>query len=77
MTVKDLIETLNPVSLLDCEIAILDSKHPEEPVYFNFLDGSNYINHCINEFGDRQIPKNGVMFGEDDFEENYLIISVL
>lgn len=69
MKVKELFELITPAS--DPEIVVYDYK-TNETVTYNWLLGNDYMQQCVERFGDRVIMKGSAVFGENISEEPFL-----
>lgn len=61
------------------DITIIDDSDSSRQSVKSFkypLDGRTYVDGMLNQFGDREIITNGVIFGTDDYGIDYIIVEV-
>ena len=76
MKVKELFEVIDTkISFPD--ITIVDDANLRSVKTFNYpQDGRTYVDGMLNQFGDRIIVSDGVVFGTDENGIDYIIIEV-
>ena len=76
MKVKELFEVIDTkISFPD--ITIVDDANLRSVKTFNYpQDGRTYVDGMLNQFGDRIIIPDGVTFGTDEYQIDYIIIEV-
>lgn len=75
MTVKELCSVISTTNLPD--IIIVDNTNSQSVKTFKYPnDGNNYIQSMLNQFGDRVIEQNGVTFGSDMYDIDYIVITL-
>ena len=76
MKVKKLFEVIN-TSFSYPDISIIDDMDSRSIKTFKYpQDGRTYVDGMLNQFGDRIIIPDGVIFGTDENGIDYLIIEV-
>ena len=76
MKVKELFEVID-MRFLYTNIHIVDDANLRSVKTFKYpQDGKTYVDEMLNQFGDRIIIPNGVMFGTDEYDIDYIIIEV-
>lgn len=76
MKVKELFEVID-TRFLYPNIHIVDDANLRSVKTFKYpQDGKTYVDEMLNQFGDRIIIPNGVMFGTDEYDIDYIIIEV-
>ena len=76
MKVKELFEVIDTkISFPD--ITIVDDANLRSVKTFNYpQDGRTYVDGMLNQFGDRIIIPDGITFGTDEYQIDYIIIEV-
>lgn len=76
MKVKELFEVIY-TQFICPDITIVDGSDSRSVKSFKYpQDGRTYVESMLNQFGDRKIVSNGVVFGTDENEIDYIIIEV-
>ena len=76
MKVKELFEVID-TRFLYPNIHIVDDANLRSVKTFKYpQDSKTYVDEMLNQFGDRIIIPNGVIFGTDEDEIDYIIIEV-
>ena len=76
MKVKELFEVIN-TSFSYPDISIIDDMDSRSIKTFKYpQDGRTYVDGMLNQFGDRIIIPDGVIFGTDENGIDYIIIEV-
>ena len=76
MKVKELFEVIN-TSFSYPDISIIDDIDSRSIKTFKYpQDGRTYVDGMLNQFGDRIIIPDGVIFGTDENGIDYIIIEV-
>ena len=78
MTVKELFEVVD--TRFTCpDITIIDDSDSSLQSIKSFKypqDGRTYVDGMLNQFGNRKIITNGVTFGNDENDIDYIIVEV-
>lgn len=75
MTVKELFNVIDTTNLPD--ISIIDNTNSQRVKTFKYPDDSNrYVQSMLNQFGIRVVEQNGVTFGSDIYDVDYIVIEV-
>lgn len=76
MKVKDLFEVID--TKISChDISIIDDMDSRSVKTFKYpQDGRTYVDEMLNQFGDRVVIPQSVVFGTDENEIDYIIIEV-
>ena len=76
MKVKELFEVIN-TSFSYPDISIIDDMDSRSIKTFKYpQDSRTYVDEMLNQFGDRIIIPDGVIFGTDENGIDYIIIEV-
>lgn len=76
MKVKELFEVID-TKFSYYDITIIDDADSRSVKTFKYpQDGRTYVDEMLNQFGDRIIISNGVTFGVDENEIDYIIVEV-
>ena len=76
MKVKELFEVID-TKFSYYDITIIDDADSRSVKTFKYpQDGRTYVDEMLNQFGDRIIISNGVTFGIDDYDIDYIIVEV-
>lgn len=75
MKVKGLLEVIDTSSYPDITI-VHNSTNLQSVKTFKYPDTSNYVEELLKEFGDKDIEPEGVTFGTDLYDIDYIIIQV-
>lgn len=76
MKVKELFEVID-TSVSCPDISIIDDVDSRSVKTFKYpQDSRTYVDEMLKQFGDRIIIPNGVIFGTDEDEIDYIIIEV-
>ena len=78
MKVKELFEVVD--TRFTCpDITIIDDSESGSHSVKSFKypqDGRTYVNSMLSQFGDREVIPNGVTFGSDENDIDYIIVEV-
>lgn len=77
MKVKELFEVID-TEFSYPDITIVDDANSRSIKTFTYpQDGITYVDEMLNQFGDRIVISNGVTFGTDEYDIDYIIVEVM
>lgn len=76
MKVKELFKVVD-TRFFYPDITIIDDANSRNAKSFKYpQDDRTYVDSMLNQFGDRKIVDNGVVFGTDENEIEYIVVEV-